>query len=143
MHPLPADLFLRALSPTDAATPLRVQARVHEAFPGMVSIATTGLGLEAYADLGHCALELLGSPPPLAPYTWGGPDDDRLVQRVTQGCFRVTWGEELLFVLRAGWPAGGQAREHQYEWVVGRAEATLRGFVLDVARKTHAIAARA
>lgn len=134
MHPLSADLFLRALSPTDAATPLRVQARVHEAFPGRVYVATRGLALEAFAELGRCEVELLASPPPFAPARWGGPSDDRVVRRVEQGVFRVVWEGEELYVVRASWPLEG--RVEQCEWLVGLTEPPLLAFLLEVARAT-------
>ncbi|HQY60745.1 MAG: hypothetical protein IPF92_05380 [Myxococcales bacterium] len=134
MHPLSADLFLRALSPTDAATPLRVQARVHEAFPGRVYVATRGLALEAFAEAGRCELELLASPPPFAPARWGGPSDDRVVRRVEQGCFRVVWEGEEIFVVRASWPQAGGLEP--CEWLVGLTEPPLLAFLLAVTRAT-------
>lgn len=134
MNPLSADLFLRALSPTDGATPLRMQARVHEAFAGRVHVATRGLALEAFAELGRCELELLTSPPPFAPARWGGPSDDRIVRKVEQGCFRVVWEGEEIFVVRASWPRDSGVE--QCEWLVGLTEPPLLAFLLEVARAT-------
>ena len=62
-----------------------------------------------------------------------------MIRTIEQACHRVVWGEHELFVLHASWHEGGRMRA--YEWVVGRAEAPLRDFVLDVARKTHSATA--
>ncbi len=135
MFDIRADLFLRTLTPTDGATALRVQLAVHEAFPGQVSVATAGLDLEGYAELGLATIELLPSPTPLCTHVWGGPDHDRLERRLEQGCHRVKWRERTFFVVTASWQEGYERRT--YDWVVGNRESDIHEFVLDVARKTN------
>ena len=131
----PADLFLANLSPTDSATPLRLERAVRESAPDGGVIACTGVDIEEYARLGLCQFREENSPRPVGLMFWGGEDYDRLITSHEQVVWRVEWGAALLWVVKATWQSscGSESRC----WIVAESQETAESFLLDVDRKTN------
>ncbi|MFO0819602.1 MAG: ATP-binding protein [Pirellulales bacterium] len=131
----PADLFLANLSPTDSATPLRLEQAVREAAKGGGIVPCTGVDLDEYSRLGHCTFQEECSPQPVRLMYWGGEDDDRLISSHEQVVWSVDWGDKRLWVVKATWQTscGGESRY----WIVAGTQEIAESFLLDVDRKTN------
>lgn len=132
---LPDDLFLTSLSPTDSATPIRLEQRIVEAFGSRAFVACSSLDVDEYERLGHCEQYLLDSPHPIAVVHWGGEDNDRLFSSYEQALWRIRWRGAVLHVVKATWQTscGGETRH----WVVADDRETAESFVLDLQRTTN------
>lgn len=135
LAPIPADLFLSCLSPTDSATAVRFEKALRDAIGARALLATSSLELEEYAALGLCSMRVLDDPSPVSVSQWGGEDNDRLIAAYEQAHWEVEWRGQQLQVVQATWQTqcGGESRS----WAIGESSDTLRDFVLDVARKTN------
>ncbi|MFO0906324.1 MAG: ATP-binding protein [Pirellulales bacterium] len=133
--PLPANLYLANLSPTDSAIAARLEDRIREAVTPRRLIATNNLELEEYAQLGLCQLKLSDAPPSVAIWEWGGEDHDSLVTHFEQAAWHVRWRDLDLYVVKASWDSncGGTSRF----WIAADELETAESFLLDVKRKTN------
>ena len=132
---LPADLFTSCLSPTDAATPARLQEALTRAAPGWHVEGYSSLDVHGYERLGHCKVTLLPVPLPVPVAHWGGLENDAILTEEEAGCWRVEWRGHELFVAHAEWRAGWDRVTRT--WLLGPTEELARAFALDVFRATN------
>jgi len=132
---LPADLFLASLSPTDSATPIRLEHRILEVIGDRACLVSPMLDLGEYERLGLCQRELLESPHPIIVHRWGGEDHDQLFAGHEQAHWRITWRDWTLHAVQATWQTscGGETRY----WVIADTREIVEAFVLDVERRTN------
>lgn len=135
MIEFPADLFLAGLSPTDSATPVRLEYRILQAASGRAGVVSSSLDLDEYERLGLCRRELLPAPHPIVVHHWGGEDQDQLFTRHEQAHWKIDWRDTILQVVQVQWQTacGGETRY----WVVADTRETAEAFVLDVERRTN------
>lgn len=126
--------FASQISPTDAATALRLQAAIQRAYPGMTLTATRGLDLDSYEDLGLCRLAILTTPMPFVVYRWGGLDNDCIEADPVAAVRTVLALGTSFIVVSATWREGYDCVT--YHWVLHEEEARAHAFILDVARAT-------
>lgn len=132
---LPDDLFLNCLSPTDSATPVRLDQRIRESVEGGAVLACESLDLDEYEGLGLCQRQLLTQPAVISTSDWGGEDHDCLQARFEQAHWQVEWQGAELRVVQATWQTScGREVRH---WVIADRRDVAEAFVLDVARKTN------
>ena len=128
------DLFQACLSPTDSSTPVRFQAAITKA-AGSLHVEACDIDVDDYEELGLCKRELLRTPAPVTVSAWGGPDEDRIVTRIEEAFWRVTWRDETLHMVSAVWKLGYS--EERRSWIIARDRAVAHAFILDVARVTN------
>ncbi|MCA9261207.1 MAG: ATP-binding protein [Planctomycetales bacterium] len=128
-------LLIEALAENSAGLPLRMTEELARDANGRVVIACNGLEIDEYASLGLCELSL--EPQPRADHycTWGGEDNDQLVDNFDQVVWRVAWNNRTLHVVHIEWATGCGSDER--DWVLADSEELAREFILDVARRTH------
>jgi AAA+ superfamily predicted ATPase len=128
-------MFADCLSPTDAATPIRLERAVLESVGQRAVVAAQSLDLDEYEQLGLCKRELLDRPRSVSTDQWGGEDQDRLFTSFEQAYWRVHWRDMVLHVLMSSWQAG-YCSDSRY-WVVADRVEVAKEFILDVARRTN------
>ncbi len=132
---LPPNFFVDSLGENSAAIPVQAESMLVACQGDQTVISAANLELEFYANLGHCELEPLIEPRPLAKRYWGGEDCDCLDTRFDQVVWQVRWRDRDLRVVHLEW-SGGCGTESR-DWIIADSAELADDFILDVARKTH------
>jgi len=117
---LPTNLFADCLSPTNSATPIRLERAILQSVGERVVVAAQALDLDEYEQLGLCTRVLLDQPRSISTEQWGGEDQDRLFTYPEQAYWRLHWRNQVLHVVMARWQSG--YRTGQRHWVIAQTE---------------------
>ena len=130
------NLFIKALAGTSSEIAIRAENLILENADDRQVVSSRYLEVEHFARLGHCSLEVVSTPRPVAFRYWGGESFDELFSSYLQVVWKVLWKDHEIHICRLEWDTscGGDSRD----WVLAKTNEIAESFILEVCRETHA-----